>query len=158
MGYHRQQIIWIYNFLSHRSAENSTFTVDQFLAGLGDELRTQYELSNQTSQSIDVKVDQMHRYKIWLLETGMINRVDYFVNNTLVSVSHYDKTLNNVEEYHQGKLVKRSFYDLKGNQCYEQFYKSNEISVTFIDNQVLYGQMAFYQYFFSSLACDKMML
>ncbi|MGR8825290.1 glycosyltransferase [Leuconostoc mesenteroides] len=152
MGYHRQQIIWIYNFLSHRSAENSTFTVDQFLAGLGDELRTQYELSNQTSQSIDVKVDQMHRYKIWLLETGMINRVDYFVNNTLVSVSHYDKTLNNVEEYHQGKLVKRSFYDLKGNQCYEQFYKSNEISVTFIDNQVLYGQMAFYQYFFQQLS------
>ena len=155
MGYRRQQIIWIYNFLSHRSAEKSTFTVDQFLAGIGDDLGTQYELSNQTAQSIDVKVDQLHRYKIWLLETGMINRVDYFVNNDLVKVSHYDKTLNNDEEYHQGQLVKRTFYDSEGNQSYEQFYSGNEISVTFIDNQVLYGQMAFYQYFFKQLRLQQ---
>lgn len=151
MGYPRNKIIGIYNFLSHRTTENSTFTIENFLECLDNQSNRNYELLNQTDQSIEVKINQMDRYKIWLLKSGVVDRIDYIVNNSLVSVSHYDKTLNNVEEYHNGKLIKRTFYEINGNPCYEQFYVNNEISVTFIDGQILYGKMAFYQYFFQQL-------
>ncbi|KZK08518.1 Poly(glycerol-phosphate) alpha-glucosyltransferase GftA [Lactococcus cremoris] len=151
LGYQKEQIIWIYNFLSHRSAEESSFTVEKFL----EELEEQVEVLTQNETSIEIKVSNTQRYKIWLLELNLVDRVDYFVNGSLVSVSHYDKTLNNVEEYHQGKLVKRTFFDLEGNKSYEQFYSNKEITVTFIDNQILYGKMAFYQYFFNKLELQQ---
>lgn len=153
LGYQKEQIIWIYNFLSHRSAEESSFTVEKFL----EELEEQVEVLTQNETSIEIKVSNTQRYKIWLLELNLVDRVDYFVNGSLVSVSHYDKTLNNVEEYHQGKLVKRTFFDLEGNKSYEQFYSNKEITVTFIDNQILYGKMAFYQYFSINLNYNKKM-
>lgn len=152
LGYQKEQIIWIYNFLSHRSAEETTFTVEMFLKELKEE---KYEILNQNKTSIEIKVSNTQRYKIWLLESNLIDRVDYIVNGSLVNVSHYDKTLNNVEEYYQGKLVKRTFYDLQGEKSYEQFYENNEITVTFIENQIIYGKMAFYQYFFNKLKLQK---
>lgn len=30
LGYHQEQILWIYNFLSERNAELSTYSVDRF--------------------------------------------------------------------------------------------------------------------------------
>lgn len=147
MGYQHKQVLWIYNFLSHRPTQESTFTVSQFLDGITG----QYEIMNQNEKFIEIKVSQTQKYKIWLLKKDYIDRVDYIVNNSLVRVNHYDCSLNNVEEYHQGKLRKRTFFDLQGKKCFEQFYDNNEITLTLIDHQMLYGKMEFYQYFFKRL-------
>lgn len=148
LGYQRHQIIWIYNFLSHRPTKGTTFTVDMLLEEIQDK---KFEILNRNDKTIEIKLTGLQRYKIWLLKDDLIDRVDYIVNGALVSVSHYDQALNNVEKYHQGKLVKRTFYNLQGEKSYEQFYEDGEITVTFIDNKILYGKMAFYQYFFEQL-------
>jgi accessory Sec system glycosylation protein GtfA len=152
LGYQREQIIWIYNFLSHRPAQATTYTVKMFLEKLD---RVKYEILNQTQKSLEIKLTTSQRYKIWLLEDELIDRVDYIVNGNLVNVLHYDQSLNNVEDYSQGKLVKRTFFNLQGEKSYEQFYSEKEITVTFIDNQIIYGKMAFYQYFFKKLKLQK---
>lgn len=147
MGFENKQIIWLYNFLSQRDAVESTFTVNNFLQGLP----IKHEIISQNEKAVEIKVSSTQRYKIWLLESNIVDRVDYIVNNVLVSVSHYDQSLNNIEEYHQGKLVKRTFFDQEGQKSYEQFYENGEITTTFIDNHILYGKMEFYQYFFQRL-------
>lgn len=152
LGYERNQVLWVYNFLSHRPTQASTFTVEMFLEKLEG---TSHEVVNQTETSLEIKITNTQVYKIWLLEEGLIDRVDYIVNGKLVNVSHYDESLNNIEEYHQGQLIKRSFYNLEGERIFEQFYTDREITVTFIDNQILYGKMAFYQYFFKQLQLEK---
>ncbi|MDG4967452.1 glycosyltransferase [Lactococcus lactis] len=152
LGFKREQIIWIYNFLSHRPAQDTTYTVEMFLENIGV---VEYEILNQTQKSLEIKLSATQRYKIWLLEGELIDRVDYIVNGNLVNVLHYDKSLNNVEDYYQGKLVKRTFFNMQGEQSYEQLYSEKEITVTFIDNQILYGKMAFYQYFFKKLKLQK---
>lgn len=152
LGYQREQVIWIYNFLSNRPTQATTFTVEKFL----EELQGQeHEILNQSQTSMEIKITNTQRYKIWLLEGNLIDRVDYIVNGGLVHVRHYDQTLNNIEEFHQGKLIKRTFFDLHGEKSYEQFYADREITATFIDNQILYGTMAFYQYFFEKLQLQK---
>ena len=152
LGYKNEQIIWIYNYLSHRTAQKSSYTVEMFIEALGTE---HYEVLSQSESSIEIKVSNAQRYKLWLLEPNLIDRVDYIVNGSLVHVSHYDESLNNVEDYVQGKLVKRTFYDCQGEKSYEQFYDKNEIKVTYIDQQILFGKMAFYQYFFQQLQLEK---
>lgn len=147
MGFENKQIIWIYNFLSQRDAVESTFTVNDFLQGLS----VKHEIISQNEKAVEIKVSTTQRYKIWLLKSNIVDRVDYIVNNVLVNVSHYDQSLNNIEEYHQGKLVKRTFFNLEGQKSYEQFYEKGEITTTFINNHILYGKMEFYQYFFKCL-------
>lgn len=147
MGYTPHQIIWIYNFFSHRKTTRNTYTVSQFLGTLGDI----YEIVSQNEKFLEVKVSSTQRYKIWLLQEDIIDRVDYIVNNVLLTVSHYDQSLNNVEEYHQGKLIKREFFDGEGLKTFEQFYNQGEITVTIIENHILYGKMEFYRYFFEKL-------
>lgn len=148
MGYQTKKVVWIYNFLSQRNAEKSTFTVTDFIK----EFSENPEVIKRDEKNIEIKVSPTQRYRIWLLESDIIDRVDYIVNNVLVSVRHYDQSLNNIEEYHQGKLVKRVFFNLEGQKSYEQFYDNNgEITVTFIDNHILYGKLEFYQYFFKRL-------
>ncbi|MBK0084603.1 glycosyl transferase family 1, partial [Lactococcus sp. S64] len=152
LGYQRHQVLWIYNVLSHRPTQANTYTVDLFLKRFAEEA---YEILNQTSTSLEIKVTETQRYKIWLLKDDLIDRVDYIVNGHLVNVSHYDQSLNNIEHFSNGQLVRRSFYNLRGEKSFEQFYTDREISVTFIDNQILYGKMAFYQYFFKVLQLQK---
>ena len=152
MGYQRNQVLWIYNVLSHRPTHATTFTVELFLEKFAGEA---YEILNQTSTSLEIKVTGTQRYKLWLLKDELIDRVDYIVNGHLVNVSHYDQSLNNIEHYSDGQLVRRTFYNLQGEKSFEQFYNGREISVTFIDNQILYGKMAFYQYFFKKLQLQK---
>lgn len=152
MGYQKKQVLWIYNVLSHRPTQATTFTVGLFLEKFAEE---SYEILNQTPTSLEIKVTGTQRYKIWLLKDDLIDRVDYIVNGHLVNVSHYDQSLNNTEHYSNGQLVRRTFYNLQGEKSYEQFYTDREITVTFIDNQILYGKMAFYQYFFKVLQLQK---
>lgn len=151
MGFQNKQIIWIYNFLSQRDAVESTFTVNDFL----QELSVEHEIISQNEKTVDIKVSTTQYYKIWLLESNIVDRVDYIVNSALVNVRHYDQSLNNIEEYHQGQLVRRTFFNLEGQKSYEQFYENGEITTTFINNHVLYGKMEFYQYFFKSLNLKK---
>lgn len=152
MGYERKQIVWIYNFLSDRPTQGTTFTVEEFLEEL--EGKT-YQVVNQTPTSLEIKVTEAQLYKVWLLQDELIDRVDYIVNGHLVNVSHYDQSLNNIEHYSNGQLVKRTFFNLQGEKSYEQFYTDREITATFIDNQILYGKMGFYQYFFKQLQLQK---
>lgn len=152
LGYERKQVIWIYNFLSHRPTQATTFTVGQFLEKFE---ATTYEILNQNSTYLEVKVSATQSYKIWLLEEELVDRVDYIVNGHLVSVSHYDQSLNNVEYYHEGRLAKRTFYNLQGEKSYEQFYSEGEITFTQFEHVILYGKMAFYQYFFKQLDLQK---
>ncbi|MFC6809454.1 glycosyl transferase family 1 [Lactococcus lactis subsp. hordniae] len=152
LGYRHNQVLWIYNVLSHRPTQATTFTVDLFLEKFA---RETYEILNQTSTSLEIKVTGTQRYKIWLLKDDLIDRVDYIVNGHLVNVSHYDRSLNNIEHFSDGQLVRRTFYNLQGEKSFEQFYTDRAITVTFIDNQILYGKMAFYQYFFKVLQLEK---
>lgn len=152
MGYQKKQVLWIYNVLSHRHTQATTFKVDLFLEKFAGE---SYEILNQNQKSLEIKVTGTQRYKVWLLKDDFVDRVDYIVNGNLVSVSHFDQSLNNIEHYSNGQLARRTFYNLQGEESFEQFYKEREITVTFIDNKILYGKMDFYQYFFQVLQLQK---
>ena len=118
LGYQHNQVLWIYNVLSHRPTQATTFTVDLFLEKFA---RETYEILNQTSTSLEIKVTGTQRYKLWLLKDDLIDRVDYIVNGHLVNVSHYDRSLNNIEHFSDGQLVRRTFYNLQGEKSFEQF-------------------------------------
>ena len=100
LGYQRHQVLWIYNVLSHRPTQATTYTVDLFLERFAEEA---YEILNQTPTSLEIKVTGTQRYKLWLLKDDLIDRVDYIVNGHLVNVSHYDQSLNNIEHFSDGQ-------------------------------------------------------
>lgn len=147
MGYQNEDVIWIYNYLSGRKTEKSTYTIADFL----ETIPNNYVVKEEKNCCL-VQIEQQNIvYKIWMLANQIVDRIDYIVNGTLMNVMHFDQSLNNIEHYNKGKLARRSFFGTNGEVKYEQFYLDGKISLTSIDNQLLYGEYAFYRYFFERL-------
>jgi accessory Sec system glycosylation protein GtfA len=64
--------------------------------------------------------------------TRVVDRVETLVGDQVVRVEHYDETLNNVEHFHEGRLVRRVFHAPDGTVAAEQFYRDQEITRTVI--------------------------
>ncbi|AEJ22923.1 glycosyl transferase, group 1 family protein [Weissella koreensis KACC 15510] len=148
MEFPKNKILSIYNYLSERRNNESTYRVEDFLTTILDE----YEIIHKNNESIRIKLKNKNtEYKIWLLKSGMIDRIDYVENSVLIRVYHYDDSLNNFEEYQKGVLVRRVFFKNDGKQAFEQYYEKGQISMTFIDGKILYGKYEFYQELFDKL-------
>lgn len=136
MNFKREKVINIYDYLSGRPVVESAYTVEDFLATIGDE----YEITSRDKKSVTVKIKDFDLvYRIWLLKNGLVDRVDRMEQGKLTECYDYDATLSNMQEFNDGKITRRVFYRLDGTVALEQFYQNNEITVTFIENQIIYG-------------------
>lgn len=152
MNFKREKVINIYDYLSGRPVVESAYTVEDFLATIGDE----YEITSRDKKSVTVKIKDFDLvYRIWLLKNGLVDRVDRMEQGKLTECYDYDATLSNMQEFNDGKITRRVFYRLDGTVALEQFYQNNEITVTFIENQIIYGKLDFYMYFFNKLNIQK---
>lgn len=152
MNFPREKVINIYSYLSGRPIVESAYTVDDFLATIGDK----YEIVSQDKKSVKVKVQGMDLvYQIWLLKNGLVDRVDRLEQGKLTECYDYDASLSNMQEFNDGKITRRVFYRLDGTVAFEQFYQDNEITVTFIEDHIIYGKLDFYMYFFDKLQIQK---
>lgn len=152
IGIPSYKVIWIYNFLANRKTVQSSYSVEEFLESIGDA----YEITARTMRYIDViLLNKAIKYKIWLVNSGKIDRIDTIVNNWLESVAHYDVNLNNVQYYQDGKLIRRVFFDSNQAISFEQFYENNEITQTHMADRILNGRTEFFRYFFEQLAIKE---
>jgi len=148
----QEKILWIYSYLTKRPLNRTSFCVEDFL----QTIKGTYEITAQNNRFIDITlIGKRAIYKIWLLKDDKIDRVDTIVGNQLQSVSHYDKSLSNVEYYNEGKVVRRVFFNEEQKISLEQFYEDNQIVLTFIDGKILEGRTSFYRYFLEQLEIQK---
>lgn len=77
--------------------------------------------------------------------------MDYIVNHRLLEVSYFNDRLTHVDYYSASQVIARYFYDDHGKLSLRQFYRKKEITLTFIDDEVLQGRHAFYRAFFQRL-------
>lgn len=152
MGFPKEKILHIYNYLSKRENTESTYKVEEFLETISND----YETINQDKTSIRIRINNRNtEYKIWLLPSGMVDRIDYIENGNLVRVYHYDASLSNFEEYHESRLMRRVFFNSNGIESFEQYYEKGEISTTFINGKILHGKFEFYLEMFEQLNLKK---
>lgn len=148
MNFERQQVLWIYNVLSGRPTQASDYPIETFLSTLAAPYKTTFE----DDKRLTVQLEQGDvRYELTKINTDKLNIVRQFEKNKLVRTLHFDHSLNNFEEYQAGKLARRVFFKTNGEQAFEQFYLNNEITVTLINNQILYGFTGFLNYFMQTL-------
>ncbi|GAK31182.1 glycosyltransferase family protein [Weissella oryzae SG25] len=148
MNFERKQVLWIYNVLSGRPAQDSDYPIEKFLNALA----APYKVTFEDDKRLTVQLEHEDvRYELTKINTDKLNIVRQFEKNKLVQILHFDHSLNNFEEYQAGKLARRVFFKLNGEKAFEQFYENGEITVTLIDNQILYGLTGFFTYFMQKL-------
>ena len=175
LGFIRSQVLWIYNLVTGRETLPSTLDVAEFIASIKQPHADPQTQTGQTrSDQIDLALTEAGiHYRIRTLHDRFVDRVETVVGDQLVRVEHYDQTLNNVEHFHQNKLIRRVFLAPDGRVAAEQFYQDREIVRTLITpvspiydrvtrqgrdrpgsfrgNVVLDGRSQFFQYVFAHL-------
>ncbi|GAB3922917.1 glycosyltransferase Gtf1 [Microlunatus endophyticus] len=176
LGFERSQVLWIYNVLTGRDTLGCTLGVDDFIAMI----KQPHAAPQVAPDHTDVVVSgSAVRYRIQTLPGRLVNRVEIMISDQLVSVEHYDESLNNIEHFYQNRLVRRTFYSPDGRLAAEQFYRpgpepgETEITRTvitpvsplydstiravrrrpssFVGDVVLEGRSQFFQYVFARL-------
>jgi glycosyltransferase involved in cell wall biosynthesis len=149
LGFARRQMLWIYNLVTGRATAPSTLSVERLIAGfrrpyslvaapagqtsVGQTSAGQTSVGQAPAGRIDIALtDSAVRYRIWTLDDGGVDRVEMLVGDQVVRVEHYDDSLNNVEHFHDNRLVRRVFYTRDGRVGAEQFYQDREIIRTLI--------------------------
>jgi len=178
LGFDRAQVRWIYHLVTGRETRPSTMTVTRVVAMIGQP----HEAPRPGPGYLVVALSgtAVH-YRIWTLDPPgadrsadpIVDRVELVVGDQLVRVEHYDETLDHVEHFHQGRLVRRVFHTRDGAVGAEQHYRDGEITrtvitpasplyqrpvrrrgaipSTFRGDVVLEGRSAFFQYVFARL-------
>ena len=134
LGFRRPQVLWIYNLVTGRETLPCTLSVEGFVSTI-----KQSHAAPQTGPDYtDVALtDSPVRYRIRTLpnpdgSSQFVDRVELLVGDQVLRIEHYDETLNNVEHFHENRLVRRVFYTTEGSVGAEQFYRNREISRTLI--------------------------
>ena len=133
LGFDRAQVLWIYHLLSGRETAPCTLSVERFLAMIG-----QPHAAPQTHPDrVEIALtDSAVRHRIRTVEAPgggqVVDRVETWAGEQLVRVEHYDTTLNNVEHFHENRLVRRVFHTAEGRVAAEQHYRDREITRTVI--------------------------
>jgi accessory Sec system glycosylation protein GtfA len=152
MGFPRDRIIWIYNYLAGRRTLPCTLVPEDFKKTLGQDYTAIDGISAADNHYTDlVLTDAPVRYRIWKTREHHIDRVDTIISDQLERVDHYDQSLNNTEYYQGGQLIRRTFFTSCGDMAFEQFYENREITQTIIDGAIIDGRSLFLQYFFKKL-------
>ena len=152
MEFPREKVIWIYNYLMGRGTKPCSLGIEYFESAI----EQAYTKDDSNEKYIDLHLKNATvRYRIWTTRDRFIDRVDTIVSNKLERVDHYDESLNNIEYYQDGQLIRRVFYTEQGEPAIEQFYQDREISQTLIEGMVIDGRSLFFQYFFKKLLSDE---
>ncbi|MDR2722683.1 MAG: glycosyltransferase [Cellulomonadaceae bacterium] len=124
-GFERATVLWIYNLVTGRPTAPCTLTVEAFLASLTGP----YEVQQTFTNGCDVVMtSQPIRYQIRTVNTPdgrFVNHIDTAVDGVLLRADHYDSTLNHVEHFHGGRLVRRDFYTEDGCLAAWQTYTAD---------------------------------
>jgi poly(glycerol-phosphate) alpha-glucosyltransferase len=129
LGFTRAQVLWIYNLVTGRETLPCTLSVEGFISTIKQAHATPQTFPDHTDVAL---TDSTVRYRIRTLEDQLVDRVETLVGDQLVRVEHYDETLNNIEHFHQNRLVRRVFYTPDGRVGAEQFCRNHEITRTLI--------------------------
>ncbi|HEY3736395.1 MAG TPA: glycosyltransferase [Jatrophihabitans sp.] len=134
LGFTRAQVLWIYNLVTGRETLPSALRAEGFIS----RIKQPHTVSQTFPDHADVALtDAGVSYRIRMLPdpegpAQLVDRVETLVGDQVVRVEHYDETLNNVEHFHENRLVRRVFYTPDGRVGAEQFYRDREITRTLI--------------------------
>lgn len=128
LGFARPQVLWIYNLVTGRETLPSTLELERFLATI-EQPHTVRAHPEYTEVAL---TGSAVRHRIRTLPGGFVDRVETLAGGRLVRVEHYDTTLNNVEHFHENRLVRRVFHTPDGRVGAEQFYQDGEITRTLL--------------------------
>jgi accessory Sec system glycosylation protein GtfA len=156
MGFPRDKVIWIYNYLAGRETLPCTLTIADFERTIGQDYTLADGISAADNHYTDLLLtDAPVRYRIWKTRENCIDRVDTIISDQLERVDHYDQSLNNTEYYQGGQLIRRTFFTSNGDLALEQFYENREIAQTIIGGTIIDGRSLFLQYFFKKLFAES---
>ena len=129
LGFEHDEVLWIYNLVAGRPTRPCAMSVDAFVATIAQP----HEAPQPFGDHVDVPLtDSPVRHRIRTVGDALVDRVETIVRDQVVRVDHYDETLNNVEHFHENKLVRRTFYTDDGRVAAEQLYRDREIARTLI--------------------------
>lgn len=129
LGFERSQVLWVYDLVTGRRTCGSTLSVDDFLATIRQPHSPPEVLPDRTEVAL---TGSAVRYVIRTLDGGLVDRVETVAGGRLVRAEHYDESLNNVEHFHDGGFVRRTFLTPEGRVAAEQTYRDGEILRTVI--------------------------
>jgi poly(glycerol-phosphate) alpha-glucosyltransferase len=134
LGFTRAQVLWIYNLVTGRETQPCTLSVEGFISTIKQSHAASQTFPDYTDVAL---TDSAVRYRIRTLPdpdgpAQFADRVETLVGEQVVRVEHHDETLNNVEHFHENRLVRRVFYTPDGRVGAEQFYRDREITRTLI--------------------------
>jgi len=141
LGFARAQVRWIYDLVTGRETSPCMLSVAEFVSTIGQPHAAPQAFPDHTDIAL---LDSPVRYRIRTVgdqpgdqpgeQPGerFVDRVETLAGGQVVRVEHYDETLNNVEHFHEGRLVRRVFHTPDGRVGAEQFYRGREITRTVI--------------------------
>jgi len=129
LGFARAQVLWIYNLVTGRATRPCTVSVAAFVAAIKQPHAAPQTFADHTDVAL---TSSGVRYRIWTLSDQAVDRVETLVGDQVVRIEHYDETLNNVEHFHENRLVRRVFHTPDGRVAAEQLYRDGEITRTLI--------------------------
>ena len=129
LGFDRSQVRWVYDVVAGRETAPCTVTVDELLTWV-----TQPHTVTSTGPGLtEVALTGTGlRYRVRTLDGGLVDRVETVAGDRLVRVDHYDRTLHDVEHFHEDRLVRRVVYTPDGRVAAEQLYRDGEITRTLV--------------------------
>lgn len=119
LGFPRDRVLWIYDLVTGRATTPNTLTVPEFLSTLGQPHTEPVVLPDRTEVALP---GSPVRYRIWTVADGRVDRVETHAGDQLVRAEHYDQSLNNIEHFHAGRLVRRDFLTPDGRVAATQTY------------------------------------
>lgn len=146
-----EDIVWAPGFMAGQTLRPSSYKLAEF----EKTLQTAYEKEETKAYILYTLVGKKTTLKAWKGAQDSINRVDVLRDNKLWTVTCYSDRKTSTTYYSEGTLQMRVFYKENGQVAYEQYYEKNDITVTRIDNQLLYGRNAFLQLFFEKMTFTK---
>ncbi|MGK0553623.1 accessory Sec system glycosyltransferase GtfA [Macrococcus capreoli] len=156
LGYHDDEIIWLYQYFTDTRIAPTTYTLEQVRQSLDGEV-THVERLGKTVRLHYGKgsfatcylkhADQDYVDRVELVSKGKLIRKDYYSYTLLYSEYYYPK-----EE--RATLVSRVFYNEDGSVAYTEYVNGDD-AIFKINGLVLNGKMAFVDYFMQSLQTTR---
>ncbi|WP_436861716.1 accessory Sec system glycosyltransferase GtfA [Staphylococcus caeli] len=153
MGFHDNEIIWLYQYFTDIKIAPTTFTIDDLKNTLGDTvIRTE-----QIDKKVRLFLNNEQTFVTCYLKNhdeSYVDRAEFVINGILVRKDFYSYVRIFSEYYapfeNRAKIYMRQFYNEDGSIAYNEYVDGDESSFAF-DDAKLYSKAEFVGYFIRRL-------
>lgn len=148
LGFHDDQIIWLYNYFTDVKIGPSTYTLRDFEQAQGlNRRKYRKNLDEKNRIWIYVLPEEDLRIEARLNGQDTIDQVSFMANSKMLKREFYS-SVKFATEYYDGqnpaKVLYRSFYNQDGSLAFNQYVAGKQETFEFADHRVFYSKNELY--------------